>query len=80
MNNYSYAKLGYSCQNTNDSLLSNMKFLPQDSPDYNMKFTKMLQYPGQSYDLSKSVDQPSFPEDIKTKKGEAFIQPKCCGK
>lgn len=79
MNNYSYSKLGYSCRNGNDTLLSNMKFIPQNSTEYNMEFTKMLQYPGQSYDLSKTVEQPSFPEDIKTK-NEPFIQPKCCGK
>jgi hypothetical protein len=81
MNNYAYNfnKLGYSCKNNNDTLISNTKFINQNSDIYTIQYTKMFQYPGQTYDFSKTVGHPSFPEDIKTK-NEPFVQPKCCGK
>jgi len=50
MNNYEYAKLGYSCQTSMAVLTSNTKFFPMNDDVYNLRFTKTHAFAGPRHD------------------------------
>lgn len=86
MNNYVYAKLGTACHDNLSVLTSNTKFFPLTQSDYNMQYTNMYRYPGQTYDLSRDIEIDKRPEEIKTnndtpyKEVDEYYTSSCCGK
>lgn len=67
--NYSYAKLGQSCQTSMDILTDNKKFFPINSSVYKIGLTKMSQLPVAYFekDFSKNENetQPSSSDEKK---------------
>lgn len=74
MSNYSYARLGESCQTSLAVLTDNSKYFELNNPEYSLFYTKMYRYPGSTHNPIPTVGRVDKPEDIKTK--ENF----CCGK
>jgi hypothetical protein len=80
-----YALLGQSCQTSMSCLVSDNKYLPLNSPFYEMKETKMRHFPTVVYKLNVDADiadsDDLTPQTQKGGKKETYVQPSCgsCG-
>jgi hypothetical protein len=63
--NYNYAMLGNSCQTNANELIDNTKFFKVNSEIYKPSFTNTHKYPGESYDITQTIPDLDYPEQLK---------------
>jgi hypothetical protein len=71
--NYSYAKLGESCQVSMNDILDNTKFFAPKAEIYKKIYTDMRQYPGPTLWITENKKEPQ------SKGQQESTKQSCCG-
>ena len=63
--NYDYALLGFSCHTNSNELIDNRKFFSINNSIYKPSFTNMYRYPGGNYNITATIPELDYPEQLK---------------